>query len=75
MKTPIKKSIKLQTEKPRTILDLIKEDWVESLVFRRAARQEAFNRGIAYEDNFDDQYLDEDIEVEQSIFGMSQSHS
>lgn len=49
-KTPPKRSIRMQTEKPRARMDVYKEDWVESLVFKRAVKAEAIKRGLPFEE-------------------------
>jgi len=40
----------MQTEKPRARMDVYKEDWVESLVFKRAVKAEAIKRGLPFEE-------------------------
>jgi len=49
-RTPPKRSMKIQTEAPRKRLDVYKDDWIDSFVFRRAIKQEAINRKLPYEE-------------------------
>lgn len=45
---PKKVSVKQQTE--RKPLDIYREDWIESIVFRKAVRNEAMKRSLPYEE-------------------------
>ena len=49
-RTPPKRSMKIQTEAPRKRLDVYKEDWIESYVFKKAIKNEAINRKLKYEE-------------------------
>jgi len=49
-KTPIKRNIKMQTQKPRAAIDMYKEDWVHSIVFKKAVKDEAIRRGLPFEE-------------------------
>ena len=49
-KTPMKKSTRMQTEKPRPAIDKYKDDWVEAIVFKRAVKFEATKRDLPYEE-------------------------
>jgi hypothetical protein len=62
--TPPKRSMKIQTEAPRKRLDVYKDDWVDSLVFRRAVKLEAINRKLPHEEVPD--INNEDISDESS---------
>ena len=57
------KSMKIQTDAPRKRLDIYKDDWVDSLVFRRAVKIEAISRKLPFEEvedvNNDDDISDE----------------
>ena len=68
-KTPMKKSTRMQTEKPRPAIDKYKDDWVESIVFKRAVKFEATKRDLPYEevetddeDEFIEHGLDDDFD-------------
>ena len=52
MKTPQKKSKNVQTVNPK---DAYKDDWEVSQVYRRALKEEAEKRGIAFVDPIQDE--------------------
>lgn len=45
-KTPVKKTVKLQTEKHKDVYNF---DWAQSSVFRKAMRDEAVKRGLEFQ--------------------------
>ena len=61
--TPVKRTVGYQTEK---VKDICKEDWAESLIFKRAMRNETIKRGLEYEGHLtdsDDQEMSDDDSV------------
>lgn len=63
-RTPMKKSTRMQTEKPRPAIDKYKDDWVEAIVFKRAVKFEATKRDLPYEEVETD---DEDEFIEHGL--------
>ena len=59
--TPVKRTVGYQTEK---VKDICKEDWAESVIFKRAMRNETVKRGLKYEgavtDSEEDDVSDDD---------------
>jgi len=74
-KTPVKRNQKLQTEKPRAACDMYKEDWVHSVIFKKAVKNEAIKRGLPFEEIEDDD--EEDFaaitEMQSSMNGRTNS--
>ena len=74
-KTPVKRNQKLQTEKPRAACDMYKEDWVHSVIFKKAVKNEAIKRGLPFEEIEDDD--EEDFaaitEMQSSMNGKTNS--
>ena len=62
--TPIKKSTKSQTEK---LKDLYKDDWAQSLAFKRAMRAEAFKRNLTYNDKITDDEEDDTVTADEAM--------
>jgi len=44
-KTPVKKTVRLQTEKHKDVYNF---DWAQSSIFRKAMRDEAVKRGLEF---------------------------
>jgi hypothetical protein len=57
--------MKIQTDAPRKRLDIYKDDWVDSLVFMRAVKNEAIIRKLPFEEVED--VDNDDISDETSI--------
>ena len=50
-KTPLKRTLGTQIEKPT---DVCKVDWVESLIYRRALKEETERRGLEFTGKIED---------------------